>query len=74
MDARVSIRFLPRLCLLLSLLLLLPPAGAGEVEPRTLTVTDPAGVDLGVTVYPATGDRLYLWLFPQAGEHANRRP
>ncbi|WP_019612523.1 TlpA disulfide reductase family protein [Thioalkalivibrio sp. AKL7] len=71
MDARVSTRFLPRLCLLLSLLLLFPPAGAGEVESRTLTVTDPAGVDLGVTVYPATGDRLYLWLLPQAGEHAN---
>ncbi|WP_018881781.1 MULTISPECIES: TlpA disulfide reductase family protein [unclassified Thioalkalivibrio] len=61
---------LPRLGLLLCLILAAPVL-ADAAEPRSMTVTDPAGVELDVTVYPAEGERLYLWLLPQAGAHAN---
>ncbi|WP_018877176.1 TlpA disulfide reductase family protein [Thioalkalivibrio sp. ALE28] len=61
---------LPRLGLLLCLILAAPVL-ADVAEPRSMTVTDPAGVELDVTVYPAEGERLYLWLLPQAGAHAN---
>ncbi|WP_028485119.1 TlpA disulfide reductase family protein [Thioalkalivibrio sp. ALE17] len=61
---------LPRLGLLLCLILAAPVL-ADAAEPRSMTVTDPAGVELDVTVYPAGGERLYLWLLPQAGAHAN---
>ncbi|WP_018875192.1 TlpA disulfide reductase family protein [Thioalkalivibrio sp. ALJ1] len=46
---------------------------AAAVEPRTQSFTDPEGVELEVTVFPASGERLYLWLLPQAGEHPNHR-
>ncbi len=62
---------LPRLCLLLCLFVLSTPVPADTLEPHTVTVTDPAGVELDVTVYPAAGDRIFLWLLPQAGVHAN---
>ncbi|WP_018872401.1 TlpA disulfide reductase family protein [Thioalkalivibrio sp. ALJ16] len=63
---------LRRLCLLLLVLVLLVPvSGAAAAETRSVTVTDAAGVDLEVTVYPSSGDRLYLWLLPQRGAHAN---
>ena len=41
------------------------------VEPETRTLETPGGVELVVTVYPADGDRLYAWVLPQAGAHAN---
>lgn len=46
------------------------PVLAG-VEPATRMVEGPGGVELEVTVYPGDGERLFLWVLPQAGEHAN---
>ncbi len=51
--------------------LLLMGSAAAQAEPESRVVTDDSGTALDVSVYPADGQRLYLWLLPQAGEHEN---
>lgn len=64
---RSVLRFVPAV---LACWLAVTPALAG-VEPTTRVVEGPGDVEFEVTVYPGDGERLFLWLLPQAGEHAN---